>query len=130
MLGFHVNLSGRLIIGLLSKKDCTRLLKPTDSGTFVIRFSDSVAGSFAIAYSTNDPNNAVKHYLVKPEDIGSNKSLPDFLREKKVFKTIIRLNPVSGRTCTISKDTAFDSYYSKRGPNQEKPLVGYVQDVQ
>ena len=29
----------------------------------------------------------VKHYLVKPEDMGSQKSLPDFLREKAQLHT-------------------------------------------
>ncbi len=44
------------------------------------------AGLFAVAYVSDDPNERVKHYLVKHEDISSNKTLPDFLREKPQFQ--------------------------------------------
>lgn len=119
--------------GLISKKDCSRLLASEEKGTFIIRFSDSVPGSFAVAYTTDDPADRVKHYLVKPEDIGSNKSLPDFLKEKPQFKTLIMVHIGSGKTHKISKNEAFSSYYSKRDTNDRDSKIrgaGYVQNLE
>ena len=56
--------------GLIDKKACVRVLNTEDIGTFIIRFSDSTPGSFAVAYVTDDPKERVKHYLIKPEDVG------------------------------------------------------------
>ena len=126
-------LLGRLIFGLSSKKDCQRLLRHEPTGSFLIRFSDSVAGSFAVAYCSLDPNQKVKHYLIKPEDIGANKTLPDFLKEKKIFQTLIRLNTATGETTKLDKDVAFAAYTSGKAKEKIKPerdTQGYVQNLE
>jgi len=58
-------------------------LRDHRTGTFIIRFSDSLPGSFAVAYKADDTGpDRVRHYLIKPEEISNTKSLPDFLRDK------------------------------------------------
>jgi hypothetical protein len=47
-------LTVRIVYGLINKKDCSRILGNEETGTFLIRFSDSSAGSFAIAYVADD----------------------------------------------------------------------------
>lgn len=119
------------VYGLISKKDCSRLLASEEKGSFIIRFSDSVPGSFAVAYTTDDPSDRVKHYLVKPEDIGSNKSLPDFLKEKSQFKMLMMVHVSSGRTHKLSKEDAFRSFYSKTRTEDSKLRgAGYVQNLE
>jgi len=122
-----------LIYGLVSKKECTRILRKESNGTFLIRFSESVPGSFAVAYTTDDTSNKVKHYLVKPEDIGANKSLPDFLKEKKLFQKLIQFN-ANGLPFKLDKEKAFkDYFFQKKGnPNTKYPQPdksGYVQSL-
>jgi len=119
-----------LIYGLVSKKDCNRILKKEPPGTFMIRFSDSVPGSFAVAYSTEDTTNRIKHYLVKPEDLGANKALPDFLGEKRIFETLVQLNLKTGTAQKMDKNLAFSTYYSRRYKSEEKPITGYVQNLE
>jgi hypothetical protein len=58
-----------VIYGLVTKKECNKLLATEEPGTFIIRFSDSVGGSLAVAYATDDIKDRVKHYLIKPEGI-------------------------------------------------------------
>jgi len=117
-----------VIYGFISKGECRNLLISEEPGTFIIRFSDSVAGSFAIAYSTDDPQDRVKHYLIKPEDIGSNKTLPDFLRERNQFKCLIKIDPINGSLNKKTKDEALSSLYTKR-PESRVDKLGYVQTV-
>ena len=90
----HINalwFSG-LLLGMVSKEDCNKELEKQRDGTFLVRFSVGNPGLFAIAFVYDDGRvgERVKHYLVKPEDTGSQKSLPDFLREKAQLKYILR----------------------------------------
>lgn len=114
-----------LIYGFITKNACTEILKNEDVGTFVIRFSENYPGLFAVAYVDDDPYDKVKHYLVKPEDISSNKSLPDFLREKPQFLFVNQLDPTTGELHKLPKDKVLDGYYSKR-QRHSKPSNGYV----
>ncbi|GAM27584.1 hypothetical protein SAMD00019534_107600 [Acytostelium subglobosum LB1] len=102
-----------LICGFISKNECNQYLYNAEEGSFLIRFSDSMPGSFAVAYVTNDENERVKHYLVRPEEIGPNKTLPDFLRERFQFKTLYRLEPALKKLTPVPKDEAFKSFYSQ-----------------
>ncbi len=49
---FHslLTLCFRLIYGLISKEECSAVLSKHKEGTFLIRFSESIPGAFAIAY--------------------------------------------------------------------------------
>jgi hypothetical protein len=114
-----------LIYGFITKNACTEILKNEEIGTFVIRFSENHPGLFAVAYVDDDPYERVKHYLVKPEDISSNKSLPDFLREKPQFLYVNQLDPATGELHKLPKDKVLEGYYSKRQLHG-KPSNGYV----
>jgi hypothetical protein len=77
----------------MTKEECNKALATQNLGTFLIRFSESNPGMFAIAYvyeKQTDGVEKIKHFLVKSEDIGSNKSLPDFLREKELFQYLLK----------------------------------------
>jgi hypothetical protein len=114
-----------LIYGLITKDDCHRALEGREIGTFLIRFSESYPGLFAVAYVEDDPEDPVKHYLVKPDDIGSQKTLPDFLREKPQFMFLYQLDTATGQLCSYAKDAVLGAYYSK-GKRIQGANNGYV----
>jgi len=102
-----------LIYGLISKNDSVAALQRQKEGSFLIRFSESYPGLFAVGYVSDDPAERVKHYLVKPEDTGSQKTLPDFLREKPQFKHLLELDVNTGQLVSREKDAVLSSLYSK-----------------
>ena len=102
-----------LIFGIISKEQCSEELQPHEVGTFLIRFSETYAGLFAVAYVSDDPFERVKHYLIKPEDTGSQKTLPDFLREKPQFQYLLKLDAEQRTLTRLSKDSALAQFYSK-----------------
>jgi hypothetical protein len=114
-----------LIYGFLTKEEAIRALNTQGLGTFLIRFSETSPGVFAISHVFDDrtQGDKIKHFLVKSEDIGSNKSLPDLLREKDQFQYLLRIDPVTGKLKRQSKDEALSQYYSKRKAMQ--PTKGY-----
>ncbi|EGC30866.1 hypothetical protein DICPUDRAFT_157342 [Dictyostelium purpureum] len=114
------------IYGLITKSECNSFLTNLPEGSFLIHFSDSVPGSFAVAYVTNDDSEPVKHYLVKPEDIGANKTLPDFLRERHQFKTLYQVDPSKRSLHPKNKDTELEPFYSKRIKINANANPGYV----
>lgn len=116
----------RLIFGLITKDECQAALENQDVGTFLIRFSESYAGLFAVAYVSDDPEERVKHYLVKPEDTGSQKTLPDFLREKQQFQFLYLLDTSTGMLSKCSKDSVLHSFYSNKGKALDAQENGYV----
>lgn len=66
----------RLIFGFMAKETCEQLLSSMEPGVFIIRFSDSRPGLFAVAYvsTTQLPkstNYEVKHYLVNNQGMMS-----------------------------------------------------------
>jgi hypothetical protein len=72
----------------------------------------------------------VKHYLIKPEDIGSNKSLPDFLKERHHFVNLVKLDPITGNLSKCNKEIVFKAYSSaKRAKAPAPDKHGYVQHV-
>jgi hypothetical protein len=115
----------RLIYGFITKEECNTALASQDLGLFMIRFSESYPGLFAVAYVSEDPYERVKHYLVKPEDISSNKSLADFLREKLQFLYCYQLDLPSGTLRRFPRDAVFSPYYSK-GRKIQSGNNGYV----
>jgi hypothetical protein len=115
-----------IIYGFMTKEECNKALATQSLGTFLIRFSESNPGMFAIAYvyeKQTDGVEKIKHFLVKSEDIGSNKSLPDFLREKELFQYLLKIEPETGKLTRMSKETGFKEFYSKRKMTQ--PPKGY-----
>lgn len=111
------------IFGFLPKEEASRVLAQHPMGTFVIRFSDSNPGIFAIAYS--EGNGQVTHFLIRGEDIGSNKSLAEFLRSKNQFKFLLKFCLDNLVVRRISKSEALGSFYSKK-KNTVPDVHGYV----
>jgi len=102
------------IYGMITKDECHEALRDYPEGTFLVRFSESNAGSFAIGYATSDKEEPVKHFLVKPEDLGANRTLPDFLKDKPQLRMILQVTPSTREARPIDKDEALNPYYSKR----------------
>lgn len=125
-------LSG-LLFGYIAKQEMEVALAGRPPGTFMIRFSERNAGSFSIAYVTQDtsgPSAApmVRHYLVSAEDITQRKSLADFIGDSPALTHFLRLIPRSGFSLVPSplglhvqyelaeKHQALQEYYAKRDP--------------
>eukprot|EP01127_Copromyxa_protea_P018026 TRINITY_DN5585_c0_g1_i1.p1 TRINITY_DN5585_c0_g1~~TRINITY_DN5585_c0_g1_i1.p1 ORF type:complete len:828 (+),score=136.49 TRINITY_DN5585_c0_g1_i1:86-2569(+) len=123
-----------LVFGFMAKEVCEQILAPMEPGVFIIRFSDSRPGLFAVAYVStsllpkHESAYEVKHYLVNTQDTGSNKSLPDFLRSLGILSHILKIDPVTGGTTKIAKDVALNKYYTKQKGNGT-PLKGYVNNI-
>jgi len=114
------------IYGFLTKEEAEKALATQCIGAFLIRFSETQAGLFAIVFVSEDPEERVKHYLVKSEDIGSNKSLPDFLRESESLQYIMRIEPPTGKLTRYEKETALKKFYSKRKQTRTKGYVSHI----
>jgi len=119
-----------LIYGFISKESCTAALQNCDVGNFIVRFSESFPGLFAIAYVGEDTYDKVKHCIVKSDDLSANKTLPDFLATKSQFRFVCQYDIAAGTLKKgISKDTAFGPYYSKinrKVPPTTNTLNGYI----
>lgn len=67
------------ILGFVGREDAVAYLANQPVGTFLVRFSESKPGHFAISYK--DEFQTIKHILVSSDDfVGRVKSLPDFIR--------------------------------------------------
>lgn len=115
-----------LIYGIMTKHECNAYLGDQEEGTFMLRFSESYPGLFAVGYVSDDPQERVKHYLVKPEDTGSQKTLPDFLRETAQFKYLLQLDVGSGNLSKYGKDAVLSPYYLKAKRLPTGTHSGYV----
>lgn len=136
----HINslwFSG-ILFGIVSKEFCTKHLENQRNGTFIVRFSEKFPGLFAVAYVCDDGEvgeggtcERVKHYLVKPEDTGSQKSLPDFLHEKEQFKYLLRFDFRERQLECVEKDIALKGFYSKSRitPSARPGDIGYQTQV-
>jgi len=122
-------LSG-MLFGFVSKEVCCYELEQQRDGTFIVRFSEKFPGLFAVAFVFDDGSSErVKHYLVKPEDTGSQKSLPDFLREKTQFKYLLRYEHRDNQLCLVQKENALKPFYSKTRIATTTPEMGYKAQV-
>lgn len=82
----------REIFGFVDKKHVEELILRETSGTFLVRFSERVAGSIAVAYSELDPTSGrlkLKHYLVKPKEFDN---LTDFFHTHVNFQWLLPAN--------------------------------------
>jgi hypothetical protein len=79
-----------LIYGLIERQNVHRILLHQEVGACLIRFSENHPGFFAIGYKIfdDDLEKSVRHYLVTADDIGTKKTLPDFMGESAQFKFI------------------------------------------
>lgn len=116
---------GGLIFGFVDKSHCSGLLEQQGLGAFIIRFSESNPGLFGLAHNSDDAAQRIKHSLVRSEDIGSNKNLAEFLRERDQFQLLLFLkNQAEGIVGRAEKDVLFAEFYSKK--ERPKPTKGYI----
>lgn len=119
-----------IIFGFMTKDECNRVLAGQGLGTFLIRFSESLPGLFGVAYVSDDSKERIKHCLIKNEDIGSNKSLAEFLRDKDQFQLLLRMDTQElkdiGKIRRMPKDVALQNYYSKKKLPANTSNPGYI----
>jgi len=142
-----------LLWGFAGRSEIEQALMSQPVGSFVVRFSERHAGSFAIAYKNplgeirgpqSEPAtpmvgqmgmSSIKHYLVKPEEISAQKTLPDFLNDIAGLSVIVRVVHNDFGTeidppmrlpeplhIPMSKSEALGKFLSKR---EQVELVGY-----
>eukprot|EP01128_Nolandella_sp_AFSM9_P009401 TRINITY_DN6005_c0_g1_i1.p1 TRINITY_DN6005_c0_g1~~TRINITY_DN6005_c0_g1_i1.p1 ORF type:complete len:655 (+),score=138.82 TRINITY_DN6005_c0_g1_i1:48-1967(+) len=116
------------ICGFVSRHEAMVVLQNASPGTFLLRFSEQVGGSFAITY-VSDSSNAdqrIRHYLIKGDDLsGAKKSLADFLGREEMFTNIVQIvtHPQHGRVYQqVDKNSALQKYYSRQ---KEQNTFGY-----
>lgn len=105
------------LYGFITREDSNNFLSEQVAGSFIIRFSESSAGSLAISYKENDVK--IKNFLFKQENItGSIKSLADFVSEYSEFLYIIEFigNDPDGRPVVdrFVKDESLKALYSEK----------------
>lgn len=116
-----------IIFGFMTKDECNNVLAGQGLGTFLIRFSESLPGLFGVAYVSDDSKERIKHCLIKNEDIGSNKSLAEFLRDKDQFQLLLRMDTQEiGKIRRTPKDVALQQYYSKKKVAANTSNPGYI----
>jgi len=114
------------IYGFVSKEKCEQALMGFGPHTFLCRFSESHAGQFVISFVAED-GRSVKHYLVKNNDIGTNKSLADFVKNIQFFKYILKIDPKTCKLKAFEKDLVLQTFYSKTAKVEE--VYGYVSSL-
>lgn len=111
------------IYGFMSRTDAAIVLesKGVGPGSFLVRFSESHPGQFAIAYTAT--RGKVHHYLVKEnETAGAKITLCDFLQGVVQWRTIMRYRTDSNNVANLfepmDKDTALGPYYHTKYSNE------------
>lgn len=100
-----------LIFGFIDKQKCNRTLADFAEGTFLLRFSESSPGLFAIAYVSDDLHDRVKHYLVKADDIRE-LTLADFIRGKPQWIHLLRVDPKTSQLSRSHKEEVLSRFFS------------------
>ena len=116
-----------LLWAFSSRRDIEAALLRHPRGTFVLRLSERHPGHFAVAYRDTAP--AVRHYLIRTEDIGPQKTLPDFIAEARDLTTILRVihndcgeTPLPPLLVPVDKNVALARLYT---PREALPCTGY-----
>lgn len=120
--------SSGIIMGFVNRAKCEQVMSAQEKGTFMIRFSETQAGLFSITYATGHEDKKVLHYLVTMDDIGHNRSLPEFLRRTNLLTHVLKLNVESGELTRVPKDDCLSAYYAKKG-RTKRDVEGYVSDI-
>jgi hypothetical protein len=121
-----------LIYGLIERQNVHRILLHQEVGACLIRFSENHPGFFAISYKIfdDDLEKSVRHYLVTADDVGTKKTLPDFLGESAQFKFIAQVSDqvdANGepRLKFVPKDIVLDAWYAKKTAAGTLSINGY-----
>jgi len=113
---FWVNNS---IIGFIRKEQAEQMLSYSKSGTFILRFSDSVLGAIAIAdvENSNENQNLFNHFQPSNSKDLDNRSLADRIMD---LKRLTHLYP------DIPKDQRFSRIKQSNSEKSNKDFNGYT----
>ena len=103
-----------LIWSFCSRDDVEPLLMTEKVGTFLVRFSETHPGQFAVAYKTS----RVHHYHVNEDDIKA-KTLADYIGDTPQFVLVIRWTETRS-ACTVQKYEAFEEFYTRKEHKNRK----------
>jgi len=115
--------SAGVINSFVSRETIHEALSRQCLAAFLVRFSESQPGQFVISYVADDPVDRVRHYLVKPEEIGSNKSLPDFIRDTPQLQFLLVVDPETGELRREHKDDVLGEFYVRK---RQRAVDGYT----
>jgi EF-hand fold domain/STATa Immunoglobulin-like domain len=132
----HMWQSG-LIYPFTGRDQISAALQQQETGVFLVRLSERVAGSFIVAYTIDVeehvPTERVRHYLLKPEDVHPKKSLPEFLIECPQFMKLLQVSfdELSGavRHRIVDKELVLEPFGTKK-PRRAKAQDTHGYDVQ
>ncbi|XP_010563488.1 PREDICTED: signal transducer and activator of transcription 2 [Haliaeetus leucocephalus] len=109
--------SPRLILGFVSRKQEKKLLKGKRTGTFLIRFSESVLGGVTCTWVEHPTSGPPAFRAVVPYTTAelASLALPDIIRDYQLLvEENIPENPLQFLYPDIARDEAFGPYYSQR----------------
>ncbi|XP_042652491.1 signal transducer and activator of transcription 2 isoform X2 [Tyto alba] len=112
-----------LILGFVSRKQEKKLLKGKRTGTFLIRFSESILGGVTCTWVEHPKNGPPAFRAVVPYTTAelSSLPLPDIIRDYQLLvEENIPENPLQFLYPDTARDEAFGPYYSQR---QEENLT-------
>lgn len=112
------------VMGLIDKESSERILLKERPGTFLVRFSLQMAGSFAIAY-TSASGDSVQHYLLKKSDMNVSRTLASFLMDKDFFQIVLQTVPTFDsemKWARFDKSKALEKYV---GEPEKNSVEGY-----
>lgn len=107
------------ICGFISRQFAETILQDCVPGTFLIRLSERIKGSFTVAYvALENQSKKICHYMISSDDVfGAKKTLPDFLGGESSLGYLIQMSFDSQGNKLFSptiKDKVLGEFYSKR----------------
>ncbi|CAG06759.1 unnamed protein product [Tetraodon nigroviridis] len=116
------------IMGFVSKGKEKLLLKKKQSGTFLLRFSESVIGGITFSWVETSPSGEPDVKSVQPFTQVYLKQIPfvEILRSFQILEAgNVPVNPLIYLYPNTPKDEAFGKYYSKES-EENSPYIKYI----
>lgn len=112
------------VCGYIPRSEAESILKDSSPGTFLIRLSERISGTFTVAYTVIENNvKRVYHYVVNSDDVfGAKKTLPDFLGNESTLTKLVKVsitNEYKKKYEIVLKDDVLGEFYSKRSTGME-----------
>lgn len=121
-----------LVYGMGAKAECAALLAGHDPGTFMIRFSDTCPGTFAVAFVGTDTGSGptVHHALIRDTDAsGAKRGVLEFIHDVAEVRQILVVqrdwegNDVTPKSMRlVPKEAVLQEFFTYKPP---KPTPGY-----
>ncbi|XP_056370917.1 signal transducer and activator of transcription 2 [Oenanthe melanoleuca] len=106
-----------LILGFVSRKQEKKLLKSKRTGTFLLRFSESVLGGVTFTWVEHHEKGSPTFHAVDPYTASElvSLALPDIIRDYQLMvEENVPENPLKFLYPSTPRDEAFGPYYSQR----------------